>query len=101
MQRLTVDSEEGFSIIAGTDRSQAAVMVIDRGSATGGPENRHPRSDQWLFVLSGSATATVNGEKVKLAPGVLLLIEAGETHEIVNNGAEPFRALNVYAPPAY
>jgi len=101
MKRLTVDSEEGFNIIAGTDRSQAATMAIDRGGSTGGPDNRHTESDQWLYVLSGSATATVKGEKVKLTPGTLLLIEAGEPHEIVNNGSEPFRTLNFYAPPAY
>jgi mannose-6-phosphate isomerase-like protein (cupin superfamily) len=101
MKRLTVESEEGFTIVAGTDRSQAATMVIDRGGCTGGPDNQHPKSDQWLYVLSGSATATVKGEKVKLTPGTLLLIEAGEAHEIVNNGGEPFRTLNIYTPPAY
>ncbi len=101
MKRLVIDSEEGFQIIAGSERSQAAAMVIDRGGSTGGPDNKHADSDQWLYVLSGTATACVAGERVKLTPGVLLLIEAGETHEIVNNGSEPFRTINIYAPPAY
>jgi mannose-6-phosphate isomerase-like protein (cupin superfamily) len=37
----------------------------------------------------------------RLAPGVLVLIEHGETHEIRNNGKEPLETLNFYVPPAY
>jgi mannose-6-phosphate isomerase-like protein (cupin superfamily) len=38
---------------------------------------------------------------VALAPGGLLLIEAGEPHEISNAGRVPLATVNVYAPPAY
>ena len=90
-----------FRIAAGTARSQAATMVLRPGQATGGDDNVHPHSDQWLYVVSGSGTAIVAGETVELEPGALLLVEAGETHEISNGGREPLVTVNVYTPPAY
>lgn len=76
-------------------------MVFEPGKSTGGEDNRHERSDQWLYVISGSGRATVEGRQVEIGPGSLLLIEAGEEHEIANGGAEPLVTVNVYAPPAY
>ena len=76
-------------------------MVLEPGESTGGADNRHPDSDQWLFVAGGAGRAVVEGREVELREGSLLLIEAGEAHEIVNTGSEPLRTVNVYAPPAY
>lgn len=90
-----------FDVVAGSARSQAAVMVLEPGGSTGGAENRHPESDQWLFVVSGEGTATIEGREVALEAGSLVLIEAGEGHEIACASGEPLRTINVYAPPAY
>jgi mannose-6-phosphate isomerase-like protein (cupin superfamily) len=97
----TGNSRAFFRIVAHTPRSQAAMMTLRPGQSTGGKDNVHPRSDQWLYVISGEATATVRRRRVPLHPGVLLLIEAGETHEIINTGGEPLVTINVYAPAAY
>lgn len=102
MQRIDVSSPGGyFEVVAGTPRSQAATMILEPGTATGGPDNRHPDSDQWLYVAEGSGSATVDGQDVEIAAGDLLLIEAGETHEIRAGEDGPLVTLNVYAPPAY
>jgi mannose-6-phosphate isomerase-like protein (cupin superfamily) len=77
------------------------MMVLQPGQTTGGDDNVHTTSDQWLYVVSGSGTAVVEGRRITLDPGALLLIEAGEAHEIVNGGGEPLVTVNVYAPPAY
>jgi len=57
-------------------------LFFKPGDSTGRDDNRHEKSDQWLYV------------------GSLLLIEAGEEHEIKNSGAQPLVTINVYAPPA-
>ena len=102
MRRIDVsDPAAGFDVVAQTRRSQAATMVLEPGESTGGPDNRHDGSDQWLYVLSGRGTATVEGREVELQPGTLLLIEAGEAHEVSAAGGAPLRTVNVYAPPAY
>jgi mannose-6-phosphate isomerase-like protein (cupin superfamily) len=57
--------------------------------------------DQWLYVVSGPGVAVVNGERVELHGGTLVLIQRGDAHEIRNTGSGPLKTLNVYAPPAY
>jgi mannose-6-phosphate isomerase-like protein (cupin superfamily) len=91
----------GFELIGGTERAQAAVMVLDPETRTGGPDNRHSDSDQWLFVLEGSGRVTVEDKAIEIAEGHLILIEKGETHEVANTGASALKTLNIYAPPAY
>ncbi len=76
-------------------------MVLKPGMSTGGKDNVHEDADQWLYVVSGSGRATVSGRTMQLRRGSLLLIEAGERHEIGNDGAHPLVTINVYAPPAY
>jgi mannose-6-phosphate isomerase-like protein (cupin superfamily) len=101
MNQLHVKPEKGFKVVAGTGRSQAATMVLVPQESTGGPTNKHLNSDQWLYVISGVGKATISGKKINLVPGMLLLIEAGEPHEIVNTGDKPLETLNIYAPPEY
>ncbi|HUK81683.1 MAG TPA: cupin domain-containing protein [Verrucomicrobiae bacterium] len=91
----------GFKVLARTKRSEAAVMELEPDGSTGGEDNKHTGEDQWLYVVSGTGKAIVAGTEQTLQPGSLLLIEAGETHEISNTGDGVLRTLNFYAPPAY
>jgi len=102
MKQVRVAGARGFfAIVAGTDRSQAATMVLAPGESTGGDDNAHAESDQWLYVISGTGRATVSGRACALDAGTLLLIEAGEFHEIRNTGTASLVTVNVYAPPVY
>jgi mannose-6-phosphate isomerase-like protein (cupin superfamily) len=101
MRKFVVEGKHAWKVLKGTARGQAAEMVIAPGDSEGGPDNRHPRSDQWLFVLSGRGTALIEGRETPLKAGVLLLIEKGERHQIFANGPTPLKTLNFYSPPAY
>jgi mannose-6-phosphate isomerase-like protein (cupin superfamily) len=101
MKRKNLQFETGFRVVLGTRLSQAAEMVLPPGHAEGGPQNRHRTSDQWLYVVSGTGIATVNGRRYSLGEGTLMLIERGDEHEIRNNGDDLLRTLNFYLPPAY
>jgi mannose-6-phosphate isomerase-like protein (cupin superfamily) len=101
MKRKHLRFGTGFRVAIGNRRSQAAEMVIAPGDCEGGPDNRHRGADQWLFVVSGTGRATVNGKRYGLRTGSLLLIERGDTHEIRNSGRTPMRTLSFYVPPAY
>ncbi|MBI3897028.1 MAG: cupin domain-containing protein [Gammaproteobacteria bacterium] len=76
-------------------------MVLPPGDADDDPDNRHRGSDQWLYVVAGTGTALVNGRRLPLAAGTLLLIERGDRHQILNTGRTPLKTLNIYVPPAY
>jgi len=91
----------GFRLSVGNARSQAAVMVLLAGGKEGGPDNYHRGADQRLFVVEGSGAAIINGHKTSLKPGKIVLIEAGDRHEIRNTGRSLLKTLSVYTPPAY
>ena|SRR6185503_14699235 len=101
MKRKQLRFGNGFRVAFGNRRAQAAEMVIAPGDCEGGPDNNHRGSDQWLFVVSGTGVAIVNGRRNALKAGSVLLVERGEIHEIRNTGRTPLRTLNIYVPPAY
>jgi mannose-6-phosphate isomerase-like protein (cupin superfamily) len=91
----------GFRILLDNEFSQAAQMTLSPGEAEGGPDNSHQGADQWLFVVSGTGMAIVEGTTVELRAGTLLLIARGNSHEIRNSGATALKTLSIYVPPAY
>jgi mannose-6-phosphate isomerase-like protein (cupin superfamily) len=101
MKHRAVSLTRGFRVVLSNRRAQVAQMVIKPGNAEGDRANRHRGADQWLYVLAGSGTAFVNGKRVPLRRGTLLLIEHGDRHEIKNTGRALLKTLNFYAPPAY
>jgi mannose-6-phosphate isomerase-like protein (cupin superfamily) len=101
MKRKQLKMTKGFRVAVGNTRAQAAEMVIAPTDAEGSPTNRHDGADQYLYVVAGAGRATINGRKIPLQAGTLLLIEHGDRHEIRNVGRTLLRTLNFYTPPAY
>jgi mannose-6-phosphate isomerase-like protein (cupin superfamily) len=101
MKKKTLQFGQGFKVLIGNKRVQAAQMVIEPGESEGGPGNRHRGADQWLFVVAGTGAAVIGGRRHDLKAHTLLLIEHGERHEIKNTGRVPLKTLNFYSPPAY
>ena len=101
MKRHQLRLKSHFEVVLTNKRSQAAEMVLPPGKSEGDSQNRHSNADQWLFVVSGTGQAMVNGHRYRLRAGTLLLIERGDTHEIKNTGRGKLATLNFYVPPAY
>ena len=91
----------GFRVVFDVRQVQAAELVIAPGGSEGGPENRHQGADQWIYVVSGTGLAVVEGVEQALKAGSLLVIEKGERHEVRNNGRASLKTLTFYSPPAY
>lgn len=101
MQSTLLRFTKGWRLALKNDRAQAAEMVLAPGEAEGGPRNEHKGADQWLFVVDGVGTATIEGRRRRLKAGMLLLVERKDRHEIRNTGTTLLRTLNVYVPPAF
>jgi mannose-6-phosphate isomerase-like protein (cupin superfamily) len=101
MKRKQLRLGKGFRVAMSNEHAQAAEMVLPPGDAEGDRDNRHRGADQWLYVISGTGNAWVNGRSYKLSAGTLLLIEHEDRHEIRNTGRTLLRTLNIYVPPAY
>ena len=52
-------------------------------------------------MTEGTGAAIVNGRRLPLKTGTIVLIEAGDTHEIRNTGRGLLKTVNVYLPPPY
>ena len=100
-QFKTAGKRDFFRILGGSRSVQSALMVLKPGESTGEPQNEHPRSEQWLFVVSGTGQALVNKKRLAIRDSSLVLIEKGEIHQVRNTGRRPLVTLNFYAPPAY
>ncbi len=101
MKKKALRFGKGFRVAFDVRRAQAAEMVLAPGDSEGGPDNRHRGADQWLYVVSGNGVAVVDGRRVPLKAGVLLVIEKGERHEVCNTGRSLLKTLNFYYPPAF
>jgi mannose-6-phosphate isomerase-like protein (cupin superfamily) len=101
MKHKVLSLQSDFEVVFTVRKVQAAEMTLAPGSNTGGPDNRHSGADQWMFVVSGSGVAIVEGARQPLRAGSLLVIAHGETHEIRCTGDAPLRTVNFYSPPAY
>jgi mannose-6-phosphate isomerase-like protein (cupin superfamily) len=91
----------GFRLSVANAKSQAAVMVLAVGGKEGGSGNLHKGADQWLYVVDGSGVAIINCHRTRLKAGTIVLIEAGDRHEIRNTGRTLLKTVSVYVPPAY
>ena len=101
MQRKSLRFGKGFRVAFSERRAQAAEMVLAPGDSEGGASNRHRGADQWLYVVSGTGVAVVEGTRIPLKAGTLLVIERREVHEVRNTGRTLLKTLNFYSPPAF
>lgn len=101
MKKITFNEKMGFNILHTTDKAQVAQMTLALGNSTGGPHNKHEKSDQFLYVIGGKGAAVVDGAHVKLSRYDMIHIEPGENHEIINTSDEPLHTLNIYTPSEY
>ncbi len=102
MRHVRIRRHGLFTPLVESGSVQAASMVLRPGeSSSDEPENEHPRSEQWVFVVSGTGKARVGGRSMRIREGSLLLIEKRERHRITATGRASLVTLNFYAPPAY
>ena len=104
MKLLKTNTKRGlFNVLTSSRSTQAAMMTLRPGQSSSAKiENEHPKSEQWLFVVSGRGQATISRRRYALREHTLLLVEHGDLHEIKNTSrSEKLVTLNFYVPPAY
>lgn len=81
----------------------ARLSVIEERMAPGTAEteHHHVRAQQFFYVLSGTATFEVNGEKIVVGPRQGLHLAAGSRHRVSNGGSEDLCFLVVSEPPSH
>jgi|SRR3989344_6454060 len=57
------------------------------------PEHHHKKQTEIFYFLNANGYFVVNGEKVSVTPGMVLIIEPNDKHTVVNNTKEDFSYL--------
>ena len=76
MKHLKTDTKGAFFTVLHTTRSAQCAMMVLRPGQTTGESNEHPRSEQWLYVVAGTARHRQQSSS-QAREGSLLLIEKG------------------------
>ena len=63
-------------------------------------EHYHPHSEEFLHVVAGALTMTLDGAEVTLGPGDSLLVPIGVRHRLVNIGDHEAHAVFHLSPLA-
>jgi mannose-6-phosphate isomerase-like protein (cupin superfamily) len=99
MKLHTVMPPAGYHVLADTGRSQAATMVLEPGKSVANGHAAPGACDQWVYVTRGEGRAYVGGCWLDLKAGTLLLIEAGEPHEIRATGRTALETISICTSP--
>jgi quercetin dioxygenase-like cupin family protein len=91
--RKLLDSEGWYLAEAGLPLQ----VGIKFGSSPFGKKHLHRTMGEYFLLLAGDLSLIVNGQTVELAPGDLVVVEAGEAHEVVH--ASPDARLLLLMPP--
>jgi mannose-6-phosphate isomerase-like protein (cupin superfamily) len=95
----TADGSQIRSILDSTNapvkNQSLAEASVPAGSAT--ERHYHRDSEEFYFLLEGSGTMEIDGEKAEVGPGDAILIPPGAWHQIT--AKEPLRFLCCCAPP--
>jgi mannose-6-phosphate isomerase-like protein (cupin superfamily) len=95
-------TKDGSTIRSILDRANAPVekhSLAEASLTPGGSTDRHYHklSEEFYFLLEGSATVEVEGENREVGPGDAILIPAGSWHQITAH--TPTRFLCSCSPP--
>ena len=60
-------------------------------------EQMHPEADEFLYVVAGEGSASLEGRKQKLSAGILVFVPRGTPHALAPTGRNPLIVLSTRA----
>lgn len=83
--------------VAPVQNQSLAEATLEAGEAT--TRHYHREAEEIYFLLEGSATMEIDGERAQVRAGDAILIPPGAWHQIRADGDGPLRMLCACAPP--
>ena len=62
------------------------------------PAHSHPKSEEVIYIVSGSGKVMIEGEVTDVKTGSLVLFEQGKVHMLKNTGSTEMKVICVFAP---
>ncbi|WP_435073760.1 cupin domain-containing protein [Halorubrum sp. HHNYT27] len=100
IERETQDNDDFRQVMFTADHVQLVLMTLRPGEDIG--LETHSDIDQFIRVESGTATAVLDGEELRLGDGDVIVIPAGTEHNVTNTADnEPLRLYTLCSSPAH
>jgi mannose-6-phosphate isomerase-like protein (cupin superfamily) len=103
-ERIAAGSGSQVLIKATSDDTAGTFFLSETTAApgfAGPPLHRHERLHDMFYVLAGTLTMNVDGERRELGPGSFACVPPGVAHTFSNPSAEPVRFLNFNTPGGF
>ena len=81
----------------GAKNVEVLLGVIEKGE--GATTHAHPGMEQVCYLLEGSATVELDGERCEMLPGDTCYFPAGTMHKFTATSEKPAKVLVIYSPP--
>ena len=81
----------------GATNVEVLIGVIDKGE--GAARHAHPGVEQVCYLLEGSATVELDGERQEMKPGDACYFPADVMHKFTATSEKPAKVLVIYTPP--
>lgn len=82
--------------IGGTKNHSLVHVTLPQGKMS--PRHYHKVTEETYYILSGTATLTINDESFKVEPNMAITIMPNEFHQIVNDGKTSLEFLTISGP---
>ncbi|HEX8139302.1 MAG TPA: cupin domain-containing protein [Pyrinomonadaceae bacterium] len=99
VRRLAEENENFRQVLFTTELSQLVLMAIAAGEEIG--EETHEGIDQVLAFVAGEGEAVIEGERLPVRAGSVVVVPSGTRHNFVATGGSPLKLYTVYAPPEH
>ncbi len=101
-ETFSYNDKASYEILIGRVLSRKMLPIVLRIEEAGrtNPEQNHPGSERFIFVLKGTMTAHVADAAYPLTPNNTLYFDASLKHYFTNTGKGTARAISVITPVA-
>lgn len=97
--KLAQENENFRQVLFTTELSQLVLMAIPAGEEIG--EETHEGIDQVLAFVAGEGEAVIEGERIPVRAGSVVVVPSGTLHNFVATGGASLKLYTVYTPPEH
>ena len=96
IESLAIRNNEFRRVLYTAKNCQLVLMSLKPREEIGAEVHR---LDQFFRVEEGTGEAILDGVRTPIRAGFALVVPAGASHNIINNGKAPLKLYTLYAPP--
>jgi len=97
--KVTKSNQSYRKVVHTSKQQQTVVMSLINNEDI--PSEIHPKTTQFIQVVSGRGVAIIGRNKYRLTSGSTLIIPPGKQHTIEVTSKTPLKLFTVYSPPEH